>query len=89
MCSGACMASAQHRSERLLATVIDELLGAAVLAPLYEIDCKAPVHPQFFATDATETEAAAVVEETVSGRAGLAVGSSSEAWWLCQALCGQ
>jgi hypothetical protein len=53
----------RHRVARLTGGVIDQLLGAATLAPLYEADCRAPLHPQVFASDATETSAAVVMAE--------------------------
>ena len=53
----------RHRLRGITALVTDELLGAAILSPLFECDCRAPLHHQVFASDATTTRGAAVIAE--------------------------
>ena len=53
----------RHRLQALPATVVDELLGAAILSPLFECECRSPLHPKVFASDATTTVGAVVTAE--------------------------
>ena len=51
----------RHRVRALGILATDELLGAAILAPLFECDCRSPLHHELFASDATTSRGAAVV----------------------------